>query len=162
MSSALGTVLLYIGSFIEILDISIAVLASALTTLIVIEYGKKASLAVFFATSILSLILLPYKLPAFMYALFFGYYPIIKELIERIRVRLIGWIVKTAVFSLASILLLLICTVFTAELELSSGIIMTVGFILLSELMYFMYDIALTKMITLYLVRVRHRFKKLF
>ena len=162
MSSALGTVLLYIGSFIEILDISIAVLASALTTLIVIEYGKKASLAVFFATSILSLILLPYKLPAFMYALFFGYYPIIKELIERIRVRLIGWIVKTAVFSIASILLLLICTVFTAELELSSGIIMTIGFILLSELMYFMYDIALTKMITLYLVRVRHRFKKLF
>ncbi len=162
MASALGTVLLYIGSFIEILDISIAVLASVLTALMVIEYGKNAPWAVFAATSILSLILLSYKLPAFMYVLFFGYYPIIKEKIERLKSKAIQWLIKIGVFSAASALLLFVCTVFTADLELSSGVLMTVAFVVLAEIMYVMYDIALTRIITLYLVRFRHRFKKLF
>ena len=72
MLSALSVTLLYLGSFIEVLDLSMAVLASLFTVVMVIEYGKGAPWSVFLVTSALSLILLPQKLPALMYALFFG------------------------------------------------------------------------------------------
>ena len=40
MSAALCTTILYLGSFIEVLDMSMAVLASLLTMIMVVEYGK--------------------------------------------------------------------------------------------------------------------------
>ena len=85
MLSALGVVLLYLGSFVEIMDMAMAAIASFAVIITVIEYGKGAPWAVYGVTSILSLILLPQKTPAAFYALFFGFYPIIKEKIERKR-----------------------------------------------------------------------------
>ena len=90
MLSALGVVLLYIGSLVEALDLSAAVLASLACIIAVIEYGKGAPWAVYGVTSVLSLILLPVKTPAAFYAIFFGFYPILKEKIER-RPRLLQW-----------------------------------------------------------------------
>jgi hypothetical protein len=46
MLSALGVVLLYIGSLVEALDLSAAVLASLACIIAVIEYGKGAPWAV--------------------------------------------------------------------------------------------------------------------
>jgi hypothetical protein len=162
MSAALGVVALYFGSFIEVLDISIAVIASLLTTLTVIEYGKSAPWSVYATTAILSLILLPQKLPALMYTLFFGYYPIIKEKIERLSSRVAQWTIKLCIFAAATAILLVISTVFTAELDLSAGTVIAVVYTALAALTFILYDIALTRMISFYFFRLRDKFKKLF
>ena len=93
MLSALGVVLLYLGSFVEIMDMAMAAIASFAVIITVIEYGKGAPWAVYGVTSILSLILLPQKTPAAFYALFFGFYPIIKEKIER-KSKILRWVIK--------------------------------------------------------------------
>ena len=165
MASALGVVALYLGSFIEVLDISAAVLASVLCAVMVIEYGKGAPLSVFLVTALLSLLLLPNKFPALLYVVFFGYYPIIKEKIEKIRSRIAQWAVKLCIFAAATVLLFLLMNVFTVDVDMSEcpgGIIIKAAFALLIALTLVIYDLALTKIITFYIIRLRNRFKKIF
>ena len=162
MLAALSVTLLYLGSFIEVLDLTMAVMASLFSAVMVIEYGKGAPWSVFGVTSVLSLILLPQKLPALMYALFFGYYPIIKEYVERIRSRILSWSLKLVIFAFATALLVLLSKLFVPEVDMPKGTLMTVVFIVLSALMLFLYDLALTRVISYYIIRLRQRFKKIF
>ncbi|MBR2353369.1 MAG: hypothetical protein IKA76_02575, partial [Clostridia bacterium] len=70
MLAALGVVLLWLGSMIEVVDISMAVIASLLCVFAVIEYGGGAPWMVFATTSLLSLLLLSHnRAPAMMYLL---------------------------------------------------------------------------------------------
>ena len=157
MLSALGVVLLYLGAMVELMDISLAVLASLLCVFAVIEYGGNAPWLVFGVTGILSLILLPQKTPAVMYLLFFGYYPILKEKLEK-RSRVVSWVLKELIFQVALVLMLLLshATMATpaANLWLFYG-----AFALLAELIFPIYDIALTRLISLYLNKLRRRFR---
>lgn len=162
MVSALSVTILYLGSFIEVLDLTMAVTASIFSAVMVIEYGKGTPWSVFGVTSLLSLILLGQKLPALMYALFFGYYPIIKEYVERIRSKLISWTVKLLIFTFATALLLLLTRLFVPTAEVPAGTFMTTLFVILSALMLILYDIALTRIISYYILKLRQRFKNLF
>lgn len=156
MLAALGVVFLWIGSVIEVADISMAVLASLLCVFAVIEYGGSAPWLVFSVTGVLSCLLLPQKTPAVLYVLLFGYYPILKEKIERLS-KPIAWIVKEAVFQVALLLLLFL----SHWLMLSAGaqpVVLYVILILLAEIVFPIYDLALTKLISFYVYRLRKRF----
>lgn len=159
MLSALGVVLLYLGSLIDILDISMAAIASLLCIIAVIEYGKGAPWMIYGVTSILSLLLLPNKTPAAFYAIFFGFYPILKEKFEKQR-KLVCWVLKEAVFNVALVLLLLI-SIFLLGLTdnmLVNPITVTI-LVVLAEAVFVLYDIALTRLITFYFVRLRSRLR---
>ncbi len=159
MLSALGVVLLWLGSAVEVVDISMAVLASLLCVFAVIEYGGSAPWLVFGVTATLSVLLLPQKTPALMYLLFFGYYPILKEKLEK-RSRLTAWILKEVIFNLA-LALLLVLSHFLLFTGASLGSMMTYYLILIgiAELAFPLYDVALTRLISLYLFRLRKRFR---
>ncbi len=157
MLTALGVVLLYLGSMIELVDIALAVLASLLCVFAVIEYGGSAPWLVFAVTGILSLILLPQKTPAVMYLLFFGYYPILKEKLER-RSRVVSWVLKELVFN-ASLALMLLLSHTTMVAPGAEPLLLYAAFVLLAEVVFPIYDIALTRLISLYLYRLRRRFR---
>ena len=162
MISALSVAILYLGSFVEILDLSAAVAASLFSAVMVIEYGKGTPWSVLGVTSLISVIILSVKLPGLMYALFFGYYPIVKEYIEKIRSKALSWLLKLIIFACATALLLLLSKLFVAEVDIPAGPVMTGMFIALSAIMLILYDIALTRVITYYIFRLRHRFRKIF
>ena len=162
MTAALATVILYLGSFIEILDISVAVLASLFSAVILIEYGKGAPWSVYGTTSLISMLILPNKFPALMYVIFFGYYPIIKANVERIRSKTLSWLIKVCIFIAATVLLLLSLKLFTAELDVPYGNLYMIAFVVLTAATLVLYDIALTRVISYYVFRLRHRFKKIF
>ena len=157
MLAALGVVLLYIGSVIEVLDISIAVIVSLFCVFAVIEYGKAAPWMVFAVTSVLSAVLLPNKTPALMYALFFGYYPILKEKYEKKRT-LIAWTLKEITFNIALVAVLF----FGKNLvlgDVSIPIPLYIIAVVVLEVVFVLYDFALTKLITYYLVSLRKRLR---
>lgn len=158
MFSALGVVLLWLGSAIEVVDISMAVIASVFVIFAVIEYGGGAPWAIFAVTGILSAVLLPNKLPAAMYILFFGFYPIIKEKIEKLRSKVWQWTLKEIVFNVCLILLMLI-----AKLLIYNGVegllVFAAVFFILANGTFVIYDIALTRLISLYLFRLRKKFR---
>ncbi len=157
MLSALGVVVLYLGSLIEVLDISMAVIASLFAVAAVIECGGLAPWAVYAVTGILSAVLLPSKLPAVMYILFFGFYPIIKEKIEKIRGVVLCWAVKEIIFNVCLVSLMLIAKWFMLDPE--GMFVFEVIFFGLANVAFVLYDIALTRLISLYIFRIRKKFR---
>ena len=162
MLAALGVVILYLGSLVEILDISIAVFASVLCIIAVIEYGGGAPWMIYAITAILSLILIPNKTPAYLYTVFFGFYPILKEKLEKAK-KVISWVLKELIFNIC--LAILICValfLFTTEDNILRNPLYIAAIVVLSEGVFILYDIALTRLISFYMynLRKRLRFKK--
>ncbi len=157
--AALGVILLYMGALIEVADISMAALASLLCVVAVIEYGAASAWSVFGVTSILSLLLLPSRAPAVMYAMFFGFYPIIKERIERIRSKALAWTLKEIVFNACLTLIFLAFRFLLMTDAMTAPPVMYAVGLVLCEAVFVLYDIAMTRLITFYLVKLRGRFK---
>ena len=160
MLVALGVIFLGIGSLLEVLDISMAVIASLCVIIAVIEYGKSAPWMVYAAISLLSLLLIPNRLPAIFFALFFGFYPIIKEKLER-KSKVVCWLLKELIFNVClAIIMVIYLLIFYQGTSLSIPFPwLIVLAILLCEGVFILYDIALTRMITFYVIKLRHRFK---
>ncbi len=157
MLSALGVVFLSLGSVIEVLDLTAAVLASVLVVYAVIEMGKGYPWMIWLVTSLLGILLLPVKGPAVFYALFAGFYPIVKEKFERMRPWL-GWVLKLVLFHICLVILLLLVRLFApGELDFSAYAWLPWAFYPLCLLCFLLYDRALTRVVTFYLVRLRGR-----
>jgi hypothetical protein len=159
MLSALGVIIMEIGAFIEVLDLSTALLASMLCIYAVIEIRGSYPWMIWLVTSILSLILLPIKTPAVFYALFFGFYPILKEKLERLP-RLLSWILKLVIFHLSIGVMWGVFKLFIpAALEDMGMGWMLLALYALGLVCFVLYDIALTRLITFYLFRLRKLFR---
>lgn len=158
MMSALGVVVLYLGSLVEVMDIAMSALASLFVIFAVIEYGKAAPWCIYGVTGILSAILLPNKLPALMYLLFFGFYPIIKEKTERLRKKPIQWLVKELIFNVCLIILMTLSN-FILLIDIRETFVFEVVFFILANGVFVIYDIALTRLISTYIFRLRGKFK---
>lgn len=103
MASALSVVLMLIVTVLPVL-MYVLPIVTGLIVLFVAEFaGKKWAWSVFFSTAVLSLLLLTEKETALTYALFFGYYPIIRENFEKLP-KVISWILKFLLFNVAAVL----------------------------------------------------------
>lgn len=153
MFIALGVVMLYFGALLEVLELCVAALAALLLFPLVIEYGRAYPWAVWAATSLLALLLLPYKMPGAVYLLF-GYYPILKAYLERLPRPLCRFL-KELVFAAGEIGIILASNlVIGAEhMPLWYHILLFV----LGSVTLHLFDIALTRMIILYLRKHRAR-----
>lgn len=160
MLAALGVVLLYVGSFVGIVDISMAVIASFLCIVAVIEYGGGAPWLIYGVTAILALVLLPNKTPAALYTLFFGFYPILKEKFEKLP-RVWSWVLKELTFNITWVIMALASIFLTLgenNTLLENPILIGVTFVL-AEVVFVLYDIAMTRLISFYIINLRKRFK---
>jgi predicted membrane protein len=156
MLCALGVVLLYVGSVIEVLDLTMVGISSVLVFFAVLEMGNPFPFLIYFVTAILSMLLLPSKFAAVFYLLFGGIYPILKAKLERLPM-LLSWVLKFVYFNAVMTL------VIAASLYLFGVDDPDVGFNLffygLGNVTFFLYDVATTKLITLYLYRLRKRLR---
>ena len=169
--AAMGVVLLIIGGLIEVLDLSMAALASFFCIFAVIEMGRGYPWMVFVVTGVLSVVLMPQGLGGWLYLIFFGYYPILKEKIEKLYMPL-AWFMKLVIFNLAVTLYAVMCYfMFFGQLEalfsevtsllsgIESGAIIIAAIYLVLNIVFVVYDVALTNLITLYLVKLRKKFR---
>ena len=154
---ALSVIILYLGCAIEVLDLTMSAIVSLLVVVIVIEMGYNYAWLSYVATAVLSLVLLPQKTPAIFYTCFMGFYPIIKSYIERISSAVLRWIVKLVVGNAAIGLMFLLMSYFVPEEFEGEGLVVVTY--VLALLAFIMYDIALTKLITFYFLKLRDRFK---
>lgn len=166
MAVALGVIILYMGSLIEVLDISMAAIASLLCIIAVIEYGRIYAWMVFGATAVLAMLLLPEKFTPSLYALLIGYYPILKELIERIGKKslfpkksfaVLRWAIKMLFFNCAFLVFALVAIYLLALPESAEW--MKITMFVLCNLTFVIYDIALTRLISTYIFRLRGRLR---
>ena len=159
MLSALGVIILSLGSIIEMLDISVAVIASLLIVYAVIEMGGAYPWLIWIVTSVIALLLLPMKTPVLFYAMLTGYYPILKQKIERRMARLPAWGLKMGVLAISLGLIWGISKLFFPELlETTGGWIMAAAMLVMGVVCFVLYDFVLTKLITFYFLKWQKRF----
>lgn len=139
MLAALGTVLLYSGSLIGKADFATAVVASLCVAVAVSETGCARAWGVYAVIALLSLLLVPQKTAAALFASFFGYYPVLKTTVERRLSRRGSYLVKAAVLNLAVAVLVVL-----AYLAVHLSVWVVAGVFVLANLLLPVYDFAVT------------------
>ena len=156
--AALGVIFLALGSLVEVLDLSMAAIASLTVVFAVIELKGKYPVLVYFVTSLLAFLLLPGKTPALFYACFAGYYPMLKAVFEGRFSAPVSWLLKIFCFFASTVLIVFL----GVKLLFPQGLVLHTWYLLLLlplALVFVLYDVALTRLITFYVVRLRARFR---
>lgn len=129
-------------------------LSSLFIAISVIHYGKKQAFLVYMASSLLSLMLIPNKGIGLAYLLFFGYYGILKSLIEGFHNLFIEWILKLVCFNSAIVgIYLLTSKLFLTEIASSLPLEIL---ILVMEVLFILYDYVFSLAIQFYNRRKRY------
>ena len=84
LMTALSVVLMMLTTIIPVFMYVIPIVTGLIVLLVADISHKKWALGVYFSTAFLSLLLITDKEAALTYALFFGYYPLIKDIIEKL------------------------------------------------------------------------------
>lgn len=162
--SALSVVIM-LTTLIPYLDFSIPVIASCLIAVIMIEINFRWAILSYFTVSALSLLLCNNKEAAMMYVGIFGFYPVIKALCEsKIKIRLVEYLLKFLYFNIAIALsYAIIIYIFSIPFEGLEDLGKFAIPIILTVLngMFILYDIALSRVISLYIIKFKGKFFKL-
>lgn len=165
LTAALSVIIMLL-TVVPVMTYCAPMVAGALLIMIVIEMDKKWGFAVYAASGVLSMILAADKEAAVLYLMFFGYYPIIKAVLEsKIKSRPLEWLVKIAVFNASMIAAyLLIVKVLALPMDDMNDLGKYAWLILLAagNAMFPVYDITLTKCVLLYEVRLKKIVRKVF
>lgn len=154
----LCVIILFLGSVITVLDLSCAAVSAIAVTLVVIEAGGIYPWFVWLGASILGLLLCPDKFGSTTFLVFCGYYPMLKQYIERIKSRIIQWTLKLMLFN-AALTVIISAALFILGLP-ETEITYSIGVYGLCNLTFVIFDIALTRLISMYQFRFRDRFFK--
>ncbi len=158
MVSALSVVIMLLTNIMPSMMYVIPIITGAIVFAVNEIIGKKWALGVFFVTSFISFILLTDKEAALNYTLFFGYYPLLKPLYEKLQ-KVLSWGVKVLTFNVALVAIGLIVTfIFKLPfLDEDFGKFTIPLFAVLFNVVFVMYDI----MFTVFKSRLAPLFNKL-
>lgn len=165
------SVVLMMMTFIPSMTFVLPAAAGVLLMLMVIEVNKSWAFMVFVAVSLISVFVVPDRMAAVMYILFFGYYPVLKALMESKLPRVLEVILKFAVFNAAIIAAYYLLTFvmgtpvleFDFWAERGLPVVALVAIVLvIANAVFFVYDLALSKLVEAYLGHWRKYFKRIF
>ncbi len=161
--TALGVVLMFLTGLIPIGTYALPAIAGVLLIVAVIEIGAKWAWMIYAAVAVLSLLFAADKEAALLYVLFFGYYPVLKSFLERISNKIFAWISKFAVFNVAVVACFFLAVNFLQLPEESFtvfGIYLPWVFLILGNVVFLIYDIALSGLVATYVEKLHHRVTK--
>ena len=166
MISALSLVIMLLTAVIPYLEYALPAMSGILLVLVVIEINKKWALCTYGAVTILSFLILPNKEAAMMYFAFFGCYPVLKPLLEgTIKNNRLCWLLKAIFFNVVAVCAyLVIIYIFGMPLDDFEDFgKWTVPVLLgMGNIMFVLYDICITRLVTLYLHKWQKKFRGLF
>jgi hypothetical protein len=156
--TALSVVMLYLANLLPTVQLGFAAAASLFAVAAVIETGLVSAIFVFIGSAVIGTLLLPDKTALLVYVLFFGYYPVIKSIAERIRSLVLSWALKLAVFEAAFSLIwfLFRSLVFSGRILDVNGVVVYLA----GTLAFLAFDIGLTRLIGFYIGRISKNIKK--
>ena len=158
MVSALSVVIMLLTNIMPSMMYVIPIVTGAIVFAVNEIIGKKWAVGVFFVTSLISFILLTDKETALNYTLFFGYYPLLKPIFEKLP-KVLSWVVKLVAFNVAITVIGLIVTfIFKLPfLDEDLGKFTIPLFAVMFNLVFVMYDV----MFTVFKKRLAPLFNKL-
>ncbi len=155
LAAALCLLLMFMTGMIPFATYALPALSGVVLIAVVAENGYKTALVVYAAVAMLSLAVVPDREAALMFIFFFGYYPAVKGLIEKLRFAPLRLLVKYLLFNLSMVTAywIIINLLGIAEILESFGefgkyspyIILALG-----NVVFAVYDYALTNIIYVY------------
>ncbi|MBQ7047086.1 MAG: hypothetical protein IJN85_05040 [Oscillospiraceae bacterium] len=162
--SALSVALMALISVIPTLELALPAIAGAFTAVIIIEMNRKWAAAVWISVSVLSLLIVPNKEVAILYAAFFGIYPVLKSVLESKTPKWLEYLIKLLSFNvvifLAYFLMMKLMNLEIEELETFGNLAIPL-LLGAASVVFLLYDYAMTKLITLYNIRLRKKLRKI-
>lgn len=157
--AALAVALMFLGGTVSFASIACPVLASLVLIPVYCECGWKWGLLWYAAVSALAALLAPEKEAAVLFA-FFGYYPMLRKLIGRLRVRAAAWVVKlvyvnAAVFAAYGLMLYVFHLTAVMEDFAGMGKAMLAVLLVLANVTFVIYDVLIARLEIYYHVRLR-------
>jgi hypothetical protein len=161
MLVALGTVLMVVGSYVGVLDLTVCALVSLLVAFVCVEIGTPYNWLVWLTTSLITVVIPPSRMIGLLYFLVFGIYPILKGYIER--APRVLWYVFKLVFINAILALLSFAYEFIFKVPLVpiDNKYIVVGVYAVMNIAFIAYDMFITVMIRVYFGKFRNRIKNL-
>ena len=161
MLVALGAVFMTLGSFVEVLDLTVCALTSLIVAFAYLEIGSPYTWLAWLCTALAVFLISPAKLVWAEYLFIFGIYPILKAYIERLRRPL--WLpIKAAFFAVVVGGAYLVCEFLLGlpffEVDLP---LLKVGVTALIFVSAAAYDMFLTVLVRFYIFKIRPRIKNL-
>ena len=155
--TALCTALIIVGSLLDILDLTVSAFCSFIIAAAVFEFKcTKYPILIYACTSVLSFIFMPMSSAALYFAVFFGYYPILRKKIVILR-KPFSKIVSFALFYASMSVLLFLMTRFFGLSKEPLGIYLLL--FVMGTVFFVCYDLILEKFDIIYKYKLRKIFK---
>lgn len=176
MLCALDVVILAVGMMFDLMDASAAVVASLLLLPVLWQYGRGYAMLCWGVTSAVGLILMPHSTVPWLFLCLFGYYPVVKQSIDRL-VRPLAYLVKFLLvsFVLGIYMLLTWCILLGGEGSILDALVGTTGaeaqnvtvgmavvMVGLCLFIFFMFDLLIDKLYIIYRHKWHARVEKWF
>ena len=153
---ALSIVFMFLTGVFPYATYALPALAGMTLIVLVVETNKKWALVAYVAISLISLLVAPDRTAVLLFIAFFGYYPIFKSVIETKCNRITDWVLKILLFNAAVGVSYLVMQLFVKTDELwelfgEYGVLGLIGGILLLNVVFVIYDLAVSRIITAYI-----------
>lgn len=157
-------VVIMLTSYFPYLTYAIPAIAGLCSMVVLIEINYKWAFFSFLASAVLVFMFGEME-SKFLYVFLFGYYPIAKALIEKINKPIFEWIIKILLLNISILVVYgLFSTVFPINLD-EFGPLKEYGIailLVLANVVFVVYDIAVSRMSVLYLNIIHPKIKRLF
>lgn len=156
--------LFMLTSYFPYLTVSIPAFAGLFIMVLVIEIDKKWAVLSYIASAVIVFFLAEPE-AKLLYIAFFGYYPIVKSLLEGLKSIVLEYVLKFAIFNTAVILTY---TVFAGIVGVSVGDMNEFGkytapvLLIVANFVFIVYDIALTRVIEFYNYKIHDKVVRSF
>lgn len=164
ISAALSLLFLLLTA-VPVTEIALAALAGVVVIPAIIELGRRGGLLIYMGVSLLALLLVPSLEAKVLYIAFFGWYPALKSLLESRRLpRVVELLLKGATFNAAVLTAYWLMTRFwglPADSFTIAGHSLPLVFLMLGNVVFFLYDIGLSRVITAYCRRWQQHIHRL-
>jgi hypothetical protein len=150
---ALALMFLYLGSVLPTGNWGLAAVAGLMPAAVIISAGLTAGALCWAGVSILAFLMIPDKFMALLFGLLFGLYAIVKNLVERLRVLPLEYVLKLLFFnaSFTAVYHIMKAAVLSSLPEQLSVVWVLY---LAGNVVFLVYDYGLSKLIGFYMTRV--------
>lgn len=153
---ALSVVIITLGCVMDMLDLTACAVASGAVAFACIELRGKYPYLIYGVSATLTFILFPGSTASLYYAVFIGYYPIIKKYLEKIP-GVFSLVAKLASFNAAlGVIALLSRYLFISE-EAETGKALLIAIVIFANVFFVVFDMALSVISTAYVKHFRQK-----
>ncbi len=153
--SALSLSLMFLTGFMPFLVYLIPALAGAMLIIVNVEINAKWAFFTYVSVAVLCLFITPDKEAGLLYIMLLGYYPLLKMFIEKSKNKVIEWIIKLVIYNTLIVIYyqIIIRVVTGSDLAEETGEWGKYGafiFLALTNVVFIIYDVAVSRLKDLY------------